>query len=126
MAVIKEKNSLKNLRHRYRLTILNEDSFEEVAAFSMTRGTVTSVISFLFVVLIGLTIILIAFSPLKYYIPGYGSSGDKTEYATLKQKADSLESVLQLQQQYMDGIRSILKGTAQPLDTSLDKSDNAY
>lgn len=126
MAVIKQKNSLRNLHHRYRLTIMNEDSFEEVAAFSMTRRTVTFIISLLFVMLIGLTIILIAFSPLKYYIPGYGSSGNQTEYSTLKQKTDSLENVLRMQQQYTEGIKSVLKGVEQPLDTSLDNTGNSY
>lgn len=126
MAITKEQNSLKNLRHRYRLTIMNEDSFEEITAFSMTRRTVTFVISFLFMVLIGGTILLIAFSPLKYYIPGYGNGGAATEYMTLKQKSDSLENAIRLQRQYLDGVRSALKGTVHPLDTITDKTDNGY
>lgn len=126
MAGIKNKRSLKNLRHKYRLTIMNEDTFEEVTAFSMTRGTVYFAMSFFFVLLVGLTIMLIAFTPLKYYIPGYSTARSESGYVTLKQKADSLENVLRMQQQYSDGIKSILKGTVQPIDTTLDSMENNY
>lgn len=126
MAGIKNRRSLKNLRHKYRLTIMNEDTFEEVTAFSMTRGTVYFAMSFFFVLLVGLTIVLIAFTPLKYYIPGYNTARSESGYVTLKQKADSLENVLRMQQQYTDGIKSILKGTVQPIDTTLDSMENNY
>ncbi len=126
MRMIKDKSSLRNLRHRYRLTIMNEDSFEEITSFSMTRRTVYFVMSFFFVVLVGLTVVLIAFTPLKYYIPGYGTSRNETGYVTLKQRADSLENEIRVQKQYTDGIKSILKGTEQSLDTTLDSMDSGY
>ncbi len=126
MGMIKDKSSLRNMRHRYRLTIMNEDSFEEITSFSMTRRTVYFVMSFFFVVLVGLTVVLIAFTPLKYYIPGYGASGNETGYITLKQKADSIENEIRIQKQYTDGIKSVLKGTEQALDTTLDNTDSGY
>lgn len=105
---------------------MNEDTFEEVTAFSMTRRTVYFVMSFFFVLLVGLTVVLIAFTPLKYYIPGYGASRGESGYVTLKQKTDSLENVLRIQEQYTNGIKSVLKGVEQPIDTTIDSINNNY
>jgi len=73
----------------------------------------------MFVVIVGLTIALIGFTPLKYYIPGYGKAGTTQEYETLKVKADSIEKALILKQQYVNEIENVLKGTIAPRDTTL-------
>ena len=64
--------SLKRLQNRYRLVVLNEDTFDEVVTFKLTRLSVYIALSTLFVILVGLTVALIVFTPLKLYIPGYG------------------------------------------------------
>lgn len=115
-----KNTSLKSLRSRYHLAITNEDTFEEVTAFNMTRWSVYLFTSFFFVLLVGLTILLIAFTPLKLYIPGYGQSGSAQEYETLKLKVDSLENEMKLQQQYSNGIKAALKGMQMPLDSAND------
>lgn len=113
--------TLKRIRNHYRLVVLNEDTFEEVVAFKLNRLSVYVVLSIMFVVLVGLTIALIAFTPLKYYIPGYGKLGSTQEYETLKIKADSIENTLILKQQYIDEIEKVLKGNMIPADTTLLK-----
>ena len=109
---------LKRIRHRYRLVILNEDTFEEVVAFKLNRWSVYVALSVMFIVLVGLTIALIAFTPLKFYIPGYGKTGSTQEYETLKLKADSIENTLIIKQQYIDDIEKVLKGKTVLLDTA--------
>ena len=79
----------------------------------------------MFVVIVGLTIALIGFTPLKYYIPGYGKAGTTQEYEALKVKADSIEKVLILKQQYVNEIGNVLKGTVTPRDTTLLKLNGA-
>ena len=112
---------MKRLRNRYRLVVINEDTFEEVVAFKMNRGSVYVSLSILFVVLVGLTIALIAFTPLKFYIPGYGVAGQARAYEQLKIKADSFEHTLIINEQYIKGIESALKGKMVERDTnSLD------
>ena len=118
----KPQNSfLKRIRNKYRLVILNENTYEEIVAFKLNRFTVYVALSIMFIVLVGLTIALIAFTPLKYYIPGYGKAGSNTEYESLKLKADSIEKTLILKQQYFDNIETILKGNEIPADTAVLK-----
>ena len=125
MAVTGGNTSLKRLKNHYRLVVINEDTFEEVVAFKMNRWSVYVTLSALFVMLVGLTIGLIAFTPLKFYIPGYGEAGRAKEYEALKVKADSIEHTLILKQKYISDIEKVLKGNVVALDTSSLKVVNA-
>ena len=125
MAAPQGNTSLKRLRNFYRLIIINEDTYEEVIAFKLSRWIVYVTMSVLFVVLVGMSIGLIAFTPLKYYIPGYGVAGKAKEYELLKMKADSIEHTLEIKQQYIDNIEKILKGNMVALDTSMLEIHNS-
>ncbi len=124
MALPTGNTSLKRLRNRYRLVILNEDTFEEVVAFKINRVSVYIALCTLFVVLVGLTVGLIMFTPLKLYIPGYGEAQKAKEYEMLKVKADSIEQALLKKQQYINNIENVLKGNVVPLDTTRLKLKN--
>ena len=110
--------SLKRLRNRYRLVVMNEDTFNEVVTFRLTRLSVYIALSTLFVVLVGLTVALIIFTPLKLYIPGYGDAQKAKEFEMLKMKADSIEQALMKKQEYIDNVEKVLKGNVMPLDTT--------
>ena len=116
--------SLKRLRNRYRLVVMNEDTFNEVVTFKLTRLSVYIALSTLFVVLVGLTVALIIFTPLKLYIPGYGDAQKAKEYEMLKMKADSIEQSLIKKQEYIDNVEKVLKGNVVPLDTATLKLKN--
>ncbi|MEP6615274.1 MAG: hypothetical protein ABJA57_01785 [Ginsengibacter sp.] len=111
-------STLKRLRNRYRLLIMNEDTYEEVVAFKLSRLSVYIALSTLFVILVGLTVALIAFTPLKLYIPGFGDAKQAKDYLGLKVKADSIERTLIYKQQYIDNIEKILKGNVTRPDTT--------
>jgi hypothetical protein len=68
--------------------------------------------------LIGLTVALIVFTPLKYYIPGYGSASIGREYRQLKYVTDSLEKQVHFQGQYINDIKKVLGGEIATLDTT--------
>ncbi len=76
--------TLKRLRNRYRLVVMNDDTYEEVVTFKLSRFSVYMMLSSIFVLLVGLTVALIVFTPVKYYIPGYGSAKIGREYRQLK------------------------------------------
>ncbi|MFX8496877.1 hypothetical protein ABTL88_19450, partial [Acinetobacter baumannii] len=61
--------------------------------------------------LICFTIALIVFTPLKFYIPGYGSRNSRTELQLLKIKTDSLEQAIQNRELYLNGLKKVLSGT---------------
>ena len=116
--------SLKRLRSRYRLVVINEDTYNEKVTFKLNRLSVYAALSTLFVILVGLTVALIAFTPLKLYIPGYGEAQKAKEYGILKMKADSIEQNLIKKQEYIDNIEKVLKGNVVPLDTTMLKLKN--
>jgi hypothetical protein len=97
---------------------MNDDTFDEVVTFKLTRLSVYIGISTLFILLVGLTVALIAFTPLKLYIPGYGEGQKAREFEILKVRTDSLEHDLMLKQQYINSIENVLKGNILPRDTS--------
>ena len=125
MATPKGNTSLRRLRNFYRLIIINEDTYEEVVAFKLNRWIVYITMSILFIVLVGMSIGLIAFTPLKYYIPGYGVAGKAKEYEMLKIRADSIEHTLEIKQQYIDNIENVLKGNVVALDTTTLEINNS-
>ena len=108
---MKNKQPLKKkLLHKYRLVILNEDTFEEQLSFKLSRLNVFVVGTLFALLLITLTIFFIAFTPLKEYIPGYASSDLKRQAAELNFKADSLETVIQRNDQYFNAIKKVISG----------------
>lgn len=111
--------TLKRLRNRYRLVVMNDDSYEEVVTFKLSRLSVYIGLSTIFVVLTGLTVGLIVFTPLKLYIPGYGSASATRELRQLKMKTDSLEQAMEYRDKYLQSIKSVLQGDASvKLDTT--------
>ena len=99
-------STLKRLRNRYRLVVMNDDTYEEVVTFKLSRMSVYVMLSTIFVLLVGLTVALIVFTPLKYYIPGTNTDyKSATELRQLKYKADDAERELNLLKQYDEGLR---------------------
>ena len=87
----KSKKIKKKLLHKYRLVILNEDTFEERLSLNLNRLNVFVLGTLSAIFLITFTTILIAFTPLKEYIPGYSSTSLKKKAVALSFKTDSLQ-----------------------------------
>ena len=110
--------TLKRLRNRYRLVVMNDDTYEEVVTFKLSRLSVYVALSTIFVLLVGLTVALIVFTPLKYYIPGYDDLKVGREYRQMKYRVDSLEKAIGYQAKYIENIKTVLKGDALTPDTT--------
>ena len=120
MAKLDANSTLKRLQNRYRLVVMNEDTYEEVVKFKLSRLSVYIFLSTVFVVLVGLIIALLVFTPLKYYLPGtgYGNAKQIREYRMLKMRTDSMEQALQYKQKYYDDLHKLLNGKLPVLDTN--------
>ena len=119
MAKLDAGTTLQRLRNRYRLVVMNDDTYEEVVTFRLSRMSVYIALSTIFVLLVGLTVALIVFTPLKYYIPGYGNAKVDREYRQLKYRTDSLERQVAYQAQFIEGVKKVLSGSAEmPKDTT--------
>ena len=110
MAKLTSNISIKRLQNRYRLVVMNDDTFEEVITFRLSRISVYISMSVIFILLVGLTVALIVFTPLKYYIPGYGNMDSKTELQLLKIRTDSLEQSIHYKEQYIIDVKKALEG----------------
>jgi hypothetical protein len=128
MATFDANSTLKRLQNRYRLVVMNDDTYEEVVTFKLSRMSVYITLSTIFVLLTGLTVALIVFTPLRLYIPGYGDNNATKELRDLKLKTDSLEQAVKYKEQYLDNIKNVLQGNVPlKLDTTkveVPKSDN--
>jgi hypothetical protein len=118
MANLDINNTFKRRSSTYRLVVTNDDTYDEVIAFRLSRKSVYLGLSIAFMFLVGLTIALIAFTPLKYYIPGYGTKESRSTLELLKIRTDSLEQAVHYKEQYIEGIKKVLsEGNPQQLDT---------
>jgi hypothetical protein len=111
MPQLDSDTTLKRLRNRYRLVVMNDDTYEEVATFKLSRLSVYVMLSTIFVVLVGLTVALIVFTPLKYYIPGASTDYKSAmELRELKYRVDEAEKQNAFKAQYIEGIKKALTG----------------
>ena len=117
----KQKSKFKEkLTNKYRLVVLNESSFEERFSFKLNRLNVFVFGGVFTILLIGLTTFLIAFTPLREYIPGYSSSKLKKQASDLVYKVDSLEQQLAVNDIYIQNIRKVLTGKIQDVMVNKD------
>ena len=119
MAKLEAGSTLKTLRNRYRLVVMNDDTYEEVVTFKLSRLSVYVMLSSVFVLLVGLTVALMVFTDLKYYLPGNDEVKIGREYRQLKYRTDSLEKQVVLNARYIESIKKVLSGqTTLALDTN--------
>jgi len=119
------------LRNKYRLIILNETTFEEKLSFRLSRLNVFIVTGILAILLIFLTSYIIAFTPLREYIPGYQSISAQKELYTIQLRADSLEQEMNAKDLVLKNIQNIIGGgipnntlNEKPSDSSAVKYKN--
>ncbi len=101
--LLKEK-----LFNKRRLIILNEDTFEETFSLKLTMMNVFVVATISAILIITLTTFIIAFTPLREYIPGYASTELKKNATRLALKSDSLTLALQKNEAYIKSIKRVL------------------
>ncbi|WP_303316584.1 M23 family metallopeptidase [Flavivirga abyssicola] len=116
----KPKKIKRKLLDKYRLVILNENTFEERLSFKLTRLNVFVLGSIIAVFLITFTYLLIAYTPLREYIPGYSSTALKKQATELNYKTDSLQRVIAMNELYYTSIKKVLKGDVSASDFNKD------
>ena len=109
-----KRNFKQKLTDKYSLVVLNEDTFEERFSLKLSRLNVFVFGGFFSILLMVLTIALIAFTPIKEYIPGYSSTLLKTNALNATLKADSLKTQLTVLENYTKAIRPVLTGELKP------------
>ena len=107
------------LKYKYKLSVINETSYEEVFNFRLSQLHVLTALSVLAVILVVLTILLIAFTDLREFIPGYPDGNMRQMIAQNALRVDSLENELLKRDRFFKSIRLGLNGGD---TTSLERS----
>ena len=107
---LKRKKLHNKLFTKNRLVILNEDTFEETFSLKLTLMNVFVVATLGAIFLIAVTTFIIAFTPLREFIPGYSSTQLKKDATELALKSDSLTMALKKNEAYIQSIQKVLNG----------------
>jgi len=124
----KEDKKKNNWRDKYRFSVINDHTFEEVWRIRLTRYNAFLLITFLVVFIIGATTSLISFTNLREFIPGYPDVIMRRNILLSAIRLDSLDRELALRDKYFANLNSIIRGN-QPAelytkqDTSKDYKD---
>ena len=116
----KDKRFARKLLHKYRLVVLNEDTFEERFAIKLTRLNVFVIVMLTTIVLIAGTTFLIAFTSLREFIPGYSSAKLKRQATELSFQTDSLQQIISLNEKYYASIKRVLTGDVKTVQFNRD------
>ncbi|MGV6844565.1 MAG: M23 family metallopeptidase [Lutibacter sp.] len=122
----KKRKFRQKLIDKYRLVVLNENTFEEKLSFKLNRLNIFVYGSLFSIFLIVGTLFLIAYTPLKEYIPGYASTKLKKEASALIYKADSLEQVVKANNLYLNKVQELLTGKIDTLKINKDSIIQSY
>jgi len=97
-------------KDKYRLVVMNADTFDEVGAYNLTPLNLYILISTVVLLLSIAIFLLIAYTPLRKYIPGYGDIVERREMSALEDEIEELTTQLNIQREYTENFRNILVG----------------
>ena len=111
------------LLSKYRLVILNQESYEEKFSYGLSGLNIFLLTTFLAILIIGLTASLIAFTSLKEYIPGYDSTLLRTKALKNIERVDSLTQVIYANQEFINSIGGVITGEIQKKEVKSDQNE---
>lgn len=122
MKKIHFKTFFEKVKFKYKVSILNENTLEETFHIRLSRLNVFLVICSFFFIVFLLNSVLIITTPLKYFLPGYASSDERTEIINKNISVDSISQVVARQSEYVELLQQIMSGDIQvekvvPLDS---------
>lgn len=113
----KKQKFLDRLKNKYKLVILNDETFEEKASFTLNRLNVFALGSVMLILLISIVTSILIFTPLKEYIPGYADVSLRRDISEMAIKVDSMQLLIDANDSYIANIKSVINGTAGLNDT---------
>lgn len=103
----------RNFKFKYKLTIVNENTLEEVVGLHVSKLNGLSVLITVLTVLFLIAASIIAFTPLRNYLPGYMNSEVRKQIVSNALRVDSLQLLLERQNLYIMNIQDIFSGKVQ-------------
>lgn len=100
----------RKLRDKYKLVILNDETYEEKLSFKLSRLNVFVATGTLAILLVTVTTIIIAFTPLREYIPGYTDVSLYEQLYRIEELTDSLDADARQKSLYLENLKILLGG----------------
>jgi len=107
---------LEGMKNTHRLVVMNDETFEEVGSYRLTRLNVYILVSSILVVLVVLVTMAIALTPLKEYIPGYGDAQAMSKSRQIEKQLSDAEKELEATELYIKTIKKVLAGNIEPTE----------
>jgi murein DD-endopeptidase MepM/ murein hydrolase activator NlpD len=132
MSEKKEKKSFfKKFRHKYRLSIYRDETFEELLNLKLTKLNVLALVSVLTFIFLVIVISIIAYTPARELIPGYPDDKTVRNIRLNAHRLDSLELEMKKRDAYFENIRRIIAGEEpeqfnSPRDTVVKKGSMTF
>jgi murein DD-endopeptidase MepM/ murein hydrolase activator NlpD len=120
----KKKKFIDRIRHRYRLVVMNDDTFEENFSLRLTPLGFFILLASVTIIMTMLVTSLIAFTPLREYIPGYADVSMRRDLMKITQRSDSLEQSMIERNAFMENIGNVLKGNIKT-DSAQNRPDKS-
>ncbi|MCW3083165.1 MAG: hypothetical protein JWP12_531 [Bacteroidetes bacterium] len=117
-----KRKFIDRIRHRYRLVVMNDDTFEENFSLRLTPLGFFILLASVTIVMTMLVTSLIAFTPVREYIPGYADVSMRRDLIKLALKTDSLEQALVQQNAFTENVGNVLKGNVKT-DSTQNRPD---
>lgn len=110
MADNKRKKIVKKLRSKYKLAIFDEQTYEEALVLRLSRLNVFTIVGASAIILIALVVLLIAFTGLREYIPGYPDANQRLMIVRNAQRVDSLSVEIEKRNKFIENMQEIIRG----------------
>jgi murein DD-endopeptidase MepM/ murein hydrolase activator NlpD len=114
----KDDKKKSNWRDKYRFSVINDHTLEEVWKIKMTRYNAFLLVTFGLLFIIWATSTLISFTNLREFIPGYPDVTMRRNILMSAIRLDSLDRELKLRDKYFNNLNAIISGNL-PGDISL-------
>jgi murein DD-endopeptidase MepM/ murein hydrolase activator NlpD len=116
------KQFLQKMRFKYRLSVLNENTLEEAWHVRLSRFKVYMLASLFLLITFLLLTLLIIYTPIKYYLPGYNGADGRSEIIGKSMQIDSLLNQMNYQSTYLEVLKTIISGSV--VEDTLVRNDS--
>mgnify|MGYP001012310933 CR=1 FL=1 len=104
------KKLYKNLKYKYRLVIYNESTFDTEYSLYLSKLNVILLFCTLFMIGMILTFMLISFTSIKYYLPGFGEEGVRKQLREVMAESEELKRRAKDNELWVENIKQVLSG----------------
>lgn len=106
----KWKSLYPQFKHKHKLIVMDANTYVEKFSFNLTGINLFIIIGLSIIFLILITTLIIAFSPLREYIPGYSNPKQERRSYDNRLKIDSLNNYIRMQELMINNIKMVVSG----------------